>query len=108
MDNYEGESHINVGTGLDLSILELAEMVRDLVHPGATIQLDRTKPDGTPRKLLDVSALSALGWSASIPLRNGLESTYRWYLDHAEEARGLPMQRTSAAAVNVGGVASTI
>jgi len=95
MDNYEGESHINVGTGRDLSILELAEMVRDVVHANAAIELDPTKPDGTPRKLLDVSALSALGWSATTSLRDGLESTYRWYLDHVEDARGLPSQATA-------------
>ena len=88
MDNYEGESHVNVGTGVDLSILELAEMVRDIVHGDARIELDPSKPDGSPRKLLDVSKLRALGWQAGIPLAEGLTSTYEWYLDHTD-ARGL-------------------
>ena len=89
MDRYEGESHVNVGTGTDLSILELAETIRDIVHPTAKIELDTSKPDGTPRKLLDVSTLTDLGWTASTPLREGIEATYRWYLEHAGDARGV-------------------
>ena len=89
MDRYEGESHVNVGTGTDLSILELAETIRDIVHPTAQIELDTSKPDGTPRKLLDVSTLTGLGWTASTPLRDGIEATYRWYLDHVGDARGV-------------------
>ncbi len=81
LEQYDGESHINVGTGVDLSIRELAESIRDLVNPDATIAWDPTKPDGTPRKLLDVSKLRALGWKPSIDLPTGLASTYRWYLD---------------------------
>ncbi len=56
-------------------------MVRDVVHPGAELVFDTSKPDGTPRKLLDVSKLHALGWRHSIELRDGIESTYRWYLE---------------------------
>ncbi len=81
MEQYDGESHINVGTGVDLSIRELAEMIRDIVNPSAEIVWDRSKPDGTPRKLLDVTRLRDLGWAPSIELRAGLESTYRWYRD---------------------------
>jgi GDP-L-fucose synthase len=88
MEHYDGESHINVGTGLDLSIRELAETIRDIVNPAAEIAWDADKPDGTPRKLLDVSRLRALGWAPTIDLRAGLEATYQWYLGrltaHAE------------------------
>jgi GDP-L-fucose synthase len=80
MDNYDDDAHINVGTGQDLTIRELAETVRDIVHPGATLAFDASKPDGTPRKVLDVSKLNSLGWKPSIPLREGIEATYRWYL----------------------------
>ena len=84
LEHYDGESHINVGTGVDLSIRELAEAIRDLVNPEATIEWDSDKPDGTPRKLLDVSRLRELGWQPTIDLATGLESTYRWYLDQLE------------------------
>jgi GDP-L-fucose synthase len=87
MQHYDQASHLNVGTGEDLSIRELAEMIRQIVHPDATIVFDATKPDGMPRKLLDVSRLHALGWRHRIPLREGIETTYRWFLDHADDAR---------------------
>jgi GDP-L-fucose synthase len=86
MDHYDDESHINVGTGEDLTIRELAETIRNVVHPTATLAFDATKPDGTPRKLLDVSRLHALGWSHSTPLDQGIEDTYRWYLEHETDA----------------------
>ena len=86
MDHYEDEMHINVGTGDDLTIRELAETIRDIVYPTATLDFDATKPDGTPRKLLDVSRLHDLGWAHSTPLRQGIEDTYRWYLEHATDA----------------------
>ncbi len=88
MDNYEDESHINVGTGADLTIRELAEMVRDIVHPAAELVFDTSKPDGTPRKVLDVSRLNNLGWKPSISLREGIEGTYRWYKDNPDSIRG--------------------
>jgi GDP-L-fucose synthase len=81
MEHYSDDSHINVGTGLDLSIRELAEKVSAVVHPSARLVFDPTKPDGTPRKVLDVSRLARLGWSPSITLDEGIESTYRWFLD---------------------------
>ncbi len=84
MEHYEDDLHINVGTGEDLSIRELAELVKKIVHPGARLVFDTSKPDGTPRKLLDVSRLHALGWKHSFELRQGLETTYRWYLDHLD------------------------
>ncbi|MBI4915371.1 MAG: GDP-L-fucose synthase [Acidobacteria bacterium] len=82
MRAWEDELHLNVGSGEDLTIRELAEMVRDVVHPGARLVFDATKPDGTPRKLLDVSRLHALGWRHSIALRDGIESSYRWYVEN--------------------------
>ncbi len=91
MDHYEDDRHINVGTGEDLSIRDLADLVREIVYPGARIVFDTSKLDGTPRKLLDVNRLHALGWRHRIELRAGLEATYCWYLDHLEEMdKGAP------------------
>ncbi|MEM9475763.1 MAG: GDP-L-fucose synthase [Pseudomonadota bacterium] len=80
-------SHINVGTGSDISISELAHMISEVVGYGGTIANDTTKPDGTPRKQMNVSRLDAMGWSARIGLRDGIEDTYRWYLDHVGDIR---------------------
>ena len=79
MERYSDRSHLNVGTGIDLTIRELAEMVRATVYPAARIVWDDTKPDGAPRKLLDVSRLHALGWTHRIALGEGIEETYRWF-----------------------------
>lgn len=81
LDGYSGESHINVGTGVDVTILELAEAMRELVAPGLEIEFDPSKPDGTPRKLLDCSRIHAMGWKARISLRVGLRQTYEWFQD---------------------------
>ncbi len=89
MGRYDGLDHINVGTGEDLSIRELEEMVRDIVHPSAALVFDSSKPDGSPRKLLNVARLHALGWRHRIALREGIESTYQWFLAHHAEARGI-------------------
>lgn len=89
MDRYGGAGHLNVGTGVDTSIRELAETVRDVVHPEAELVFDASKPDGMPRRVLDVSRLDALGWRSSITLRDGIESTYSWFLEHAAELRGV-------------------
>ncbi len=75
---YDEASHINVGTGKDLTIKELAEMVREIVAPEIALRFDSSKPDGVPRKLLDVSRIHALGWSHRVDLRDGIESTYAW------------------------------
>lgn len=80
MNNYDGEEIVNVGTGKDLTIAELAEMVKSAVGYTGDLVFDTSKPDGTPRKLLDVSKLTGLGWDAHIDLKNGIESTYEWYL----------------------------
>ncbi len=82
MRKYDDEQIINVGTGEDIKICELCEMVRDVVGYRGGIVFDTTMPDGTPRKTLDVSRLRALGWKPKMPLRQGVESTYRWYLDY--------------------------
>ena len=83
MQNYSAEGCVNVGCGEDLSILELAGLVADVTEFGGRIVFDDSRPDGTPRKLLDTSLLDSLGWAPSIPLRQGLEETYRWYAEHA-------------------------
>ena len=81
VENYSSEEFVNVGWGRDLSIAELAETVRAVVGFEGEIVYDRTKPDGTPRKLLDTSRLTALGWQPSITLAEGIRSTYAWYCD---------------------------
>lgn len=80
-------SHINVGTGVDCSIRELAETVARVTGFKGRLVFDATKPDGTPRKLMDVSRLKSLGWRASIGLEDGLRDTYRWYVEHVDQAR---------------------
>ena len=84
IENYSDDMHINVGTGVDLSIRELAEKVRDVVYPAAELRFDTSKPDGTPRKVLDVSRLNNLGWSPSYTLDSGLASTYQWFLEQQD------------------------
>ena len=81
MAKYDAPEPINVGVGEDVSIRELAELVRDVVGYHGELIFDASKPDGTPRKLLDVSRLTALGWRATTPLRTGIEDTLRWYRD---------------------------
>jgi GDP-L-fucose synthase len=90
MDHYSAPQHINVGTGEDLSIRQLAELVGEIVHPAARLTFDTSKPDGTPRKLLDVSRLRSIGWTHTIPLPQGIRSAYQWYLQHKDAARGVP------------------
>ncbi|SFB86758.1 GDP-L-fucose synthase [Tropicimonas isoalkanivorans] len=80
-------SHINVGTGTDVSILDLARMVAEVTGYTGRIETDPSKPDGTPRKLMDVSRLAAMGWEARISLREGVEETYRWFLDNVAALR---------------------
>ena len=82
MQEYDSGQIINVGSGEDLTILELARIIQEITGYRGALRFDDSKPDGTPRKLLDVSALSALGWKPKIPLHEGIEKTYRWYLEH--------------------------
>lgn len=81
-------SHINVGTGIDCTIRELAETMKSVVGFEGELVFDSSKPDGTPRKLMDVSRLKALGWQATISLEEGLRLTYQWFLQNQERLRG--------------------
>lgn len=89
LGNVSRPGPINVGTGIDLSIRELAELIANVVGFEGELTFDPSKPDGTPRKLMDVSLMESLGWSASIGLREGLESTYAWFQDHLDTVRGM-------------------
>ena len=81
-------SHVNVGTGVDCTIRELAETVARVTGFQGRLSFDATKPDGTPRKLMDVSRLAALGWKATIGLEEGLRDAYRWFIENQGQARG--------------------
>ncbi len=87
LETYDDPQTINVGTGVDHSIAEIAAMVAATVGYTGEIAWDTSKPDGTPRKLLDVSRLTATGWTATIPLAEGLKSTYEWFLANQNEFR---------------------
>ena len=98
MEHYSDDEHVNVGTGIDLSIRELAEKIRDVVNPAARIRFDTSKPDGTPRKVLDVSRLHDLGWSPQHDLDSGIRSTYEWFVEQRSsdgELRGMASQVTA-------------
>ncbi len=86
MNTYDEPEIINVGTGEDISIRELSELIRRTVGYTGRITFDPSKPDGTPRKLLDISKIRALGWAPKIPLHEGIASTYAWYLQNAASA----------------------
>ena len=88
MKNYDSSEIINIGTGEDVTILELAHLVAEAAGFKGKIEFDATKPDGTPRKLLDVSKINALGWKAKIPLREGVERTVEWYEGSAFGRKG--------------------
>jgi len=85
MNHYEGEDIVNVGVGEDISIRELAELIADVVGFEGGVELDPSKPDGTPRKLLNVSRIHELGWQAQTSLRRGIDQTYEWYRANAPE-----------------------
>jgi GDP-L-fucose synthase len=85
---YDGAELVNIGCGADLPIAELATIVRDVVGFEGELRFDTSRPDGTPRKLLDVSRLTALGWRAKRGLREGIEQTYGWFLAHRDSLRG--------------------
>jgi GDP-L-fucose synthase len=84
MQNYSSREIINVGTGAEVSIRELASLVRDVTGFTGDLRFDTSKPDGTPRKLMDVSRLHELGWHATVPLREGIERTYAWYMSNTQ------------------------
>ena len=85
MQDYEGEDHINVGTGEDVTIKELAETIVDVVGYKNEYEWDTSKPNGTPRKVLNVDKIKSLGWEPKISLRDGIESTYKWYKENIKE-----------------------
>ena len=87
MNSYDDGEIINVGTGEDVSIAELAAIVKEVVGFDGDLTFDTSKPDGTPRKLLDVSRINALGWHQRTPLSDGIERTYRWFLEHQADFR---------------------
>ena len=87
MLNYHLPGPINVGVGVDLSIFDLAVMIKQIVHNDCEIELDITKPDGTPRKCLDISQITSLGWTHKIALQDGLQNTYDWYLANQSSLR---------------------
>lgn len=80
MNEYSGEEHVNVGTGTDVSIKELAQLICKVVGYKGKLVFDTSKPDGTPKKLLDVSKINSLGWKAAVSLEEGIRKTYEWYL----------------------------
>ena len=92
MTHYSDEEHVNVGCGSDVTIKELASLVADVIEFEGEIATDPSKPDGTPRKLLDVSKLVNLGWRPKIELREGVAQTYRWYLDNVDPFRNVRIQ----------------
>jgi GDP-L-fucose synthase len=91
MKNYSGEMFLNVGTGRDMTILELAQSIAKIIGWEGTFTFDRSKPDGMPRKVMDVSRLCALGWSAPTDFEAGMKEAYQWYVDNVAESSALPM-----------------
>jgi GDP-L-fucose synthase len=87
LQNYDAEPIVNIGWGEDLTIRELSEIIMSAIGYSGSLTFDHSKPDGTPRKLLDVSRLHGLGWHPRISLRAGIESTYAWFKGHAADAR---------------------
>ncbi|PVE20903.1 GDP-fucose synthetase [Microvirga sp. KLBC 81] len=87
MENYSDRLHVNVGTGTDISILELAEIIAEVVGYEGRFDTDRSKPDGTPRKVTDISRLRTLGWQPKVNFREGLQQTYTWFLNNERALR---------------------
>ncbi|GAV23968.1 GDP-L-fucose synthase [Carboxydothermus pertinax] len=87
MRSYNDSEIINIGVGQDISIKDLANLVKNIVGYTGEIKWDTSKPDGTPRKLLDISKLKAFGWEAKISLEEGIKSTYQWYLENEENIK---------------------
>jgi GDP-L-fucose synthase len=87
LHSYDAEPMVNIGWGQDVTIRELAELVLSAIGYSGRLIFDSTKPDGTPRKLLDVSRMTDLGWRPRIPLKSGIEQTYAWFKEHSDDAR---------------------
>jgi GDP-L-fucose synthase len=93
LSNYQANtqtmlSHINVGTGIDCTIRQLSKIIAEVSGFDGKLVFDTSKPDGTPRKLMDVSRIQALGWQAQISLEQGMMGTYSWYREYVLSARG--------------------
>jgi GDP-L-fucose synthase len=88
MAHYSAEEPLSIGIGEDITVAELARLIADVVEFDGDFAFDPSKPDGTPRKLLDVSRLHALGWHARTSLEEGLAATYRWYLENEAVLKG--------------------
>ena len=86
-ENYSGAGPVNVGVGNDITIRELAELISRIVGYQGKLEFDTSKPDGTPRKLLDVARLKALGWNATTALESGLRATYEWFCANESKLR---------------------
>jgi GDP-L-fucose synthase len=86
---YSDEEIVNVGSGEEVTIAELAHLIAQVVGFEGELSFDASKPDGTPRKLVDIGKIARLGWMPKTRLKPGLEETYRWFLEHAGEARGV-------------------
>jgi GDP-L-fucose synthase len=89
LERYSGEGHVNVGSGEEVTVRELAALVAEVVGYRGGFAFDASKPDGAPRKLLDCRRLAALGWKPKITLRTGLKQTYEWFLQNQDQIRGL-------------------
>ena len=87
MQKYSEDANINVGVGHDVTIRELVELVREVVGYEGALEFDTSKPDGTPRKMLDIGRLQALGWKPKVALHDGLADTYRWFVDNQDSLR---------------------
>jgi GDP-L-fucose synthase len=104
MLHYSGSEFLNIGVGKDISIRELANLIKEIVGFQGEVRYDPSKPDGTPQKLLDVSRLRGLGWQSKTSLKEGIEKTYRWYMQNAEVRSQNPGDRMTAKALEVGGL----
>lgn len=82
MENYNDEKHVNIGTGIEITIKETAELIKEVIGFKGKLVFDRSMPDGTPRKLTDVSRIHELGWNHKVELREGIEKTYKWYKEN--------------------------
>jgi GDP-L-fucose synthase len=91
LENNLPEYLYNIGTGKDITIKELAEIIQKIIGHQGKIIWDVTKPDGTPRKLMDVSKMEAMGWTYSTELENGIQKTYRWFLENIESVKEVKM-----------------
>jgi GDP-L-fucose synthase len=89
LEHYDDGEIVNIGVGEDISIANLADIVKGVVGYDGGVEYDSSKPDGTPRKLVDVTRINGLGWSARIDLRSGIEQTYQWFLDNQSHLRGI-------------------